>query len=164
MGRAGSIEELRQRLGPHVSIAADGFRGQRKSIELPEKEFVAHDFRMPFPPTVNHYWEPVNNTGAGYTRFLLSKAGRQYRVDAMKNLLAQRVPAYATRKRLDVTLEFHAPDPAREADIDNRIKPVFDALTKAGFWHDDRQVDRMVVIRGGVFKDDGHVTVKVRPL
>jgi len=34
------------------------------------------------------------------------------------------------------------------ADLDNLVKPVKDALTMAGYWHDDRQVNVMQVYKG----------------
>lgn len=41
-------------------------------------------------------------------------------------------------------------DPDRIRDLDNYNKALFDALTHAGVWEDDRQVKRMLVEWGPV--------------
>jgi crossover junction endodeoxyribonuclease RusA len=51
-------------------------------------------------------------------------------------------------------LEAYPPD-RRKRDIDNLVKPTLDALTKAGVWLDDEQVEeltirRLNVSRGGL--------------
>lgn len=45
-----------------------------------------------------------------------------------------------------VDMALYAPT-LRKYDIDNRVKSVLDALTHAGVWMDDEQVDRLSVIR-----------------
>lgn len=52
-----------------------------------------------------------------------------------------------------ISIECHMPD-RRRRDLDNLQKAAFDALTKAGFWQDDQQVDdyrvkRMPIVKGG---------------
>jgi crossover junction endodeoxyribonuclease RusA len=56
--------------------------------------------------------------------------------------------------RICVCLEAYPPD-RRKRDIDNLVKPTLDALTKAGVWLDDEQVEeltirRLNVSRGGL--------------
>lgn len=52
-----------------------------------------------------------------------------------------------------ISIDCHMPD-RRRRDLDNLQKAAFDALTKAGFWQDDQQVDdyrvkRMPIVKGG---------------
>ena len=44
------------------------------------------------------------------------------------------------------------------SDIDNRVKPILDAMAKAGVYEDDRWVDQLTVRRGGE-KDTATVSV-----
>jgi Holliday junction resolvase RusA-like endonuclease len=53
------------------------------------------------------------------------------------------------RGRLGVTILLHPPD-YRDRDIDNLVKPMLDALEKAGVYENDSQVDAIAVVRGSV--------------
>ena len=46
---------------------------------------------------------------------------------------------------MQVTLRLFPPH-NRDYDVDNRIKPSLDALTKTGFWLDDRYVRKIVAV------------------
>lgn len=51
---------------------------------------------------------------------------------------------------------------ARRCDIDNFTKGLWDALTDAGVWEDDSQVDELIIRRG--YKDPdkkGFVDIKI---
>ena len=52
----------------------------------------------------------------------------------------------------------------RRYDVDNRVKPILDAFTKAGVWIDDSQVDSIYVERGEIDKDEPRAEVTVFPL
>jgi crossover junction endodeoxyribonuclease RusA len=87
---------------------------------------------LPYPPTGNHLYTVANN------RKILSAAGRDYQAA---------VAAAWQRPRDWVPLTSHLqvihgyyPADHRTRDIDNPIKAIHDALTKAGVWVDDRQI------------------------
>ncbi len=54
------------------------------------------------------------------------------------------------------------PDSKRRSDIDNRIKPLLDALTCAGFWQDDSLISRITIERMPITKG-GKAVVVVLP-
>ena len=103
---------------------------------------------LAYPPSVNTIWRRVGS------RTLLSAEGRAYRqtvADAV--MLAGVRRGFTSDQRLRVTLLACPPD-RRRRDLDNLPKALFDALTHAGVWADDSQVDsltinRMEPVRGG---------------
>lgn len=99
-------------------------------------------FDLPWPPSVNHVWRSV--VIGRRPRVLLSKDGRRYREDVALCVIAQR------GRRLDGPLEVEItlyPPNRLRCDTDNRIKPVLDALQRAGVFEDDYAVVRLVVER-----------------
>lgn len=90
-----------------------------------------------WPPSVNHEWIQVRG------RMILSPAGRAYRTYVKGRLMIARrqgfVPLAPLGGNLRAVLELAPPD-RRRRDADNYCKALFDALTHAGFWHDDQQV------------------------
>ncbi|NJM54576.1 MAG: RusA family crossover junction endodeoxyribonuclease [Verrucomicrobiae bacterium] len=105
-------------------------------------------FTLPWGPTLNHYWIPLNGvwkinprTGNRYQtppRVIVSKQGKQYRDEVHITLRQQKVRR--VHGWLHVTLLLTPPD-RRRRDGDNTEKALFDALTHGGLWEDDRQVD-----------------------
>ncbi|GAA4321837.1 RusA family crossover junction endodeoxyribonuclease [Pigmentiphaga soli] len=106
---------------------------------------------LPYPPSVNGYWRtPRSGPIAGRT--LISEAGRKYRAE-IGALIAATRSAFGLTGRLRVEIAMHAPD-KRQRDLDNITKSLLDALTHAGVWVDDSQIDdlrlrRERIIRGG---------------
>lgn len=110
---------------------------------------------LPYPPSTNTYWRhPSRGPLAG--RHLISEKGRQYR-DAVVRLLAQTGNAYgfSAEARLQVQIEAWMPD-KRRRDLDNVLKAALDALTHAGVYPDDSQIDSLTITRaptvGGMLK------------
>lgn len=78
----------------------------------------------------------------GAPRVLLSAEGRKYREDVQAIARGQQ-PMHG---RLRVTIDAFPPD-RRRRDVDNLAKAALDALTHAGVWGDDSQVDELLVRR-----------------
>lgn len=101
--------------------------------------------RLPFPPSVNtyyrHYVIPLKS-GRGRSVTLISKPGREYRADVVRIASG----GASLSGRLAVTIELYMPD-KRVRDCDNYVKAVLDALTHAGVWGDDSQIDELHIYR-----------------
>jgi len=116
---------------------------------------------LPWPPSVNSYWRSPNK-GPLAGRTLISEKGRAYRNDVKSAVFALLVdpqtlavaPSWHALKqvRLSVALYAHPPD-KRRRDLDNLPKAVLDALTHAGVWADDEQIDMLSIQRCEVRKD-----------
>ena len=101
---------------------------------------------LPFPPSVNTYWR---NTRKGV---LISASGRCFRSNALAAVMEQlkRRPQPIT-VNVQVTVLLFPPD-KRQRDLDNYLKALFDSLTHAGIWGDDKQIKRFTVEWGPVTK------------
>lgn len=99
--------------------------------------------RLPWPSSLNSIWRAVG------ARVLLSAGGRAYRVRAIEAVREQGAGDLGLAGRLRVTLELYPPD-RRARDLDNHVKAVQDALTHAGTWTDDSQVDELIVLRRAI--------------
>jgi crossover junction endodeoxyribonuclease RusA len=103
---------------------------------------------LPYPPSMNHYWRSVVMGGKG-ARVLISRDGRMYREHVARKCRAQGVSGLAMAGRLAVAVTLCARD-RRVRDLDNYAKALLDALTHAGVWEDDGQIDRLEFVRGPV--------------
>ena len=119
--------------------------------------------RLPWPPSVNGYWQPFPIPG-GRVVMSLTKRARIYRTDvcaAIRAVMGACTPVpFDTPVRIDIELR---PPDRRVRDIDNSLKSLFDALTNAGIWKDDSLVDELTLRRGQVIKD-GAALVLITPL
>lgn len=116
---------------------------------------------LPFPPSLNSYWRHVVIGRAA--RVLISAEGRAYRKrvwEAAKPVIQDGQPLGG---RLSVVLTAYPPD-RRKRDLDNLAKAILDALTHAGAWGDDSQIDDLRIIRGGKAGDGGRMVVEVSKL
>lgn len=115
---------------------------------------------LPYPPSVNSIWR-TPRTGKLAGRTLLSEKGRAYRKAVADAMWEQRAGALPLTQRLRVDIEARMPD-RRRRDLDNIPKAVLDALTHAGVWHDDSQIDDLRVFRGPLLTGEIIVTIHTR--
>ncbi len=83
----------------------------------------------------------------------ISKAGRKFKLQVQDYVLDNAVPKMG-QKRLQMQVTLYPRD-KRKQDIDNRIKALWDALTDAGVFDDDEQIDILIVQRGEIRKGGG---------
>ena len=110
---------------------------------------------LPFPPSVNTYWRTFRG------RMLISAKGREYRESVLAAVLhADARKHFVGRLRLAVSM--YPPD-RRRRDVDNFLKATLDALTHAGVYEDDSQIDELTIKRGEV-REGGALEVFVDEL
>lgn len=100
---------------------------------------------LPWPNSMNTHWRHAR----GYT--YISKRGMAFRKKVAEYVSERGVVAPPGFISVQI---FLWPDSKRRIDIDNRVKPVLDALENAGVIEDDCLVnklivERMPIIRGG---------------
>ena len=120
--------------------------------DMPDYEFV-----LPYPPTVNHYHQPVRQ-GRG-VRIIKGAKARAYQADAVAAITAAGLDAEGIDGPVRITITLNPPTLARY-DVDGRPKGILDAITASGFWLDDSQVQSMTVEKGEKVKG-GSAVVKV---
>jgi len=111
---------------------------------------------LPFPPALNSYYRHV--VVRGQPRTLISEKGREYR-ERVKRVVG---PVATLRGRLAVCVLACPPD-RRARDLDGMHKALLDALTHAGVWADDSQIDALVTLRGERVQG-GSVVVRIEPM
>lgn len=101
---------------------------------------------LPWSPTVNSYYVKSK------THVYISPKGKNFREDVAE-AIAQQVPDVCLGEdRLFVEVVLFPPD-KRRRDLDNHMKALLDALTHAGIWEDDSQIDQLQIYRGEVIQD-----------
>ena len=116
-----------------------------------------YEFTLPYPPTVNHYHQPVRQ-GRG-VRIIKGAKARAYQVDAIAAIVAAGLDAEDVDGPVRITITLNPPTLARY-DVDGRPKGILDAITASGFWLDDSQVQSMTVEKGEKVKG-GNALIKV---
>lgn len=102
---------------------------------------------LPLPPSVNSYRTIFRG------RMGISKAGREFKAKVSDYVIEYRVPKLGDA-RLEMKVVLYPRD-RRKQDIDNRIKALWDALTDAGVFDDDEQIDILHIERGEIKKGGG---------
>jgi crossover junction endodeoxyribonuclease RusA len=112
---------------------------------------------LPFPPTTWKLYE-----GTGKTK-RLSAGGRDYKALVVREAGRQYQGRRPMRGRLKVSVEFHAPDHRWRDLHDNFTKAWADALTEAGIWLDDHQIDEFHITRAAL-SQPGYLAVVIERL
>lgn len=120
---------------------------------------------LPLPPSMNTYWRrgPNRSPKAKYPIVThISAAGREFRRLVKLVWYGQR-----GRRQLAGTLYVYGAlwTPTLASDVDNRIKPVLDALEHAGVYGNDRQVADLQFCRAGTVGrgNEGCLLIEVGP-
>jgi crossover junction endodeoxyribonuclease RusA len=92
---------------------------------------------------------------------LISADGRRYRKEVGECVLMYVRGSRPLNGRLSVRIEAQPPD-KRKRDLDNLLKAPLDALTHAGLWVDDEQIDELTIVRLGPLRG-GALRVVVTP-
>ena len=106
--------------------------------------------KLPWPPTVNHYYTVARN------RKILSKEGRIYKAAAALMASNQARP---TSGPYAIYIVARPPD-KRRRDLDNVLKPLLDVLQESGLIADDSEIDALRIVRADPIKD-GSVEVRI---
>lgn len=93
-------------------------------------------YRLPFPPSVNHYWRRNGH------RYFISGEGKRFRDEVAATI----VDAPNSTERLAVSIELVMPD-RRKRDVDNYGKSTLDALSYAQVFASDCQIDDLRITR-----------------
>lgn len=110
---------------------------------------------LPWPPSNNTYYRHAR--GRNY----LSEKAEKF-AEEVNSIIQQHELALKLPQNLSVTIYASPPD-NRKRDLDNVFKGLFDALTKAGFWVDDSQIDHLSISRIAKRKGGG-IHMQVRTL
>lgn len=114
---------------------------------------------LPLPPTMNSFWRTrlvKPRGGPAFASTYVSDEGKRFK-EYVAELALEKGFRFHSDKRLRAEIVVCMRD-RRRTDIDNRIKPALDALKDAGTFHDDEQIDELVVKRGPIIKD-GRIVV-----
>lgn len=114
------------------------------------------EIELPWPPSVNHVWRRVGS------KTILSADGRKYRETVGQHCLIRKIAGARISGRLSVKILVNPPD-RRRRDIDNLTKVPLDALTHAGVWDDDSQIDELYIRRNAITAG-GRITIQIQQL
>ncbi|MCW8886890.1 MAG: RusA family crossover junction endodeoxyribonuclease [Motiliproteus sp.] len=118
------------------------------------------DLVLPYPPTVNHYWQHTIRNGRHNVN--IKQKGAVYRVETMYRCKEALKGKSELVGRLGVEV-FVSPPDRRKRDLDNILKALLDALGHAGVYQDDSQIDELIVRRQEPQKG-GSVRVRITEL
>lgn len=105
-------------------------------------ELRAVSFTLNMPPSVNEAWYQIPATGGK----ALTDEHRQFRTNVISRVRHEMRTDPPLAGRIEMTMRLYFAD-RRRTDIDNRVKPLQDALTHARAYRDDSQIDRLIVER-----------------
>lgn len=107
-----------------------------------------------YPPTVNNYYQKTQRG------LFISQKGRKFRDQLCSDFHEQLSGMEPIQGKVRIDVIAWVPD-NRRRDLDNIMKPIMDAMTHAGMWDDDSQVDQMCVYRGAKSAPNGAIYIRV---
>lgn len=107
-------------------------------------------YQLPYPPSVNHIYI---RTKCGV---ILDKKAKEYREEVISTIGKGHTTLTGPIK---LCIDVFMPD-ARKRDLDNIFKSLNDALTHAGVWKDDSQIEVISAKKCGI-EAPGRVLVSV---
>lgn len=113
---------------------------------------LAQFLTLPLPPSVNCYWRKSPRG------MYITAAGKTFR-QRVAEIVAEHNAMKFGDARLFVAMRVCARD-KRRMDVDNFAKAALDALTHAGVYDDDSQIDELLITRGPIVKG-GECTIMV---
>lgn len=142
----------------------------KRTLEKPKafkcERFTMGDWTvltMPFPPSVNHYYELVirrsKKTGKRIPQKVIGERGQKYRAKIIRDFQGSK-PLLG---RLAMSIAVFPPDHLRR-DLGNLDKCAVDALQHAGIFLDDEQIDDLQFRRMPVTPPDGFLVVKIKEI
>jgi crossover junction endodeoxyribonuclease RusA len=120
---------------------------------------------LPFPPSVNSYWNQVvmkTKSGKSFRSTALTKRAKEFKKAALITIKKQ----YPIHTIIDFPVKVFIqlfPPTLRKYDVDNFNKGILDALTHANIWTDDDLVHDLRIIKKEKVKY-GAVIVKIERL
>ena len=117
---------------------------------------------LPWPVSINAYWASrvIKVKGKPMATTYVTAKGVQFQKDVRAAVLEQLGQHKKLDGRLSVVMKFHQPT-ARTCDISNFVKTTEDALTKAGVWEDDSQIDCLQISRGPISRTNPRCEVTI---
>lgn len=115
---------------------------------------------LPWPTATGNHYKGVNYRTK---RFFVTKKAQAYRMQVKVAVVAYRGLGMTIDYPVDIVVKMYPPD-RRARDTDNVEKVLYDALTHAGLWRDDKLVKRKYV---EMCEPDemkkGYITLEVEP-
>lgn len=130
----------------------------------PEPMFVI--FRLPLPPSANHYFVEravIRKDGKAIVMKHPGSDGIAYRRTVALELQGQKVPLRTLAGKLYVNISVYPPD-RRRRDLDNLLKALLDALKTSELIEDDGDIDKLAIIRGEVMPGNAHIVVQIQEI
>lgn len=123
---------------------------------------------LTYPPSVNHYytkWSQYSKkAGKHIVRVAVGDGGMAYRAEVRRYMLQVLGNPKPIKTRISMECELWRPDRRKQGyNIDNFLKCLLDAITYAGIWDDDDQVDCLLIHKCGV-EAPGKIIVTLREL
>jgi Holliday junction resolvase RusA-like endonuclease len=117
---------------------------------------------LPWPISINAYWKSrvIKINGKPMSSTYVTERGKQFQKAVLAAVIEQLGQHSPLQGRLCVTMRFYGPN-ARKYDISNFVKTTEDALTKAGVWADDEQIDEERLYRGPIDRVKPRVELEI---